>query len=187
MGSRNTRRERPPLDDPSLQELALRYVGRFATTRARLIAYLQRKVRERGWAGEREADLDGLADRFVANNYVDDAGFARSKALSLGRRGYGKARLVQALRAAGVGEEDSTEARSIAERQAVEAAISFARRRRLGPFAHVSGDPKARARGLAAMVRAGHAFALSRAIVELEPGDEAAAEELFHLFARLEG
>jgi regulatory protein len=184
MGSRNTRRERPPLNDSTLQELALRYVGRFATTRAKLISYLHRKVRERGWAGEREPDLDALAERFAAQNYVDDAGFARSKALSLGRRGYGKSRLVQALRVAGVGEEDSTEARAIADEQAVESAIGFARRRRFGPFSDTPADPKAKARALAAMIRAGHGFALSRAIVERDPGDEIAHDELIHIFGR---
>ena len=37
------RRERPPLDHKMLEELALRYVERFATTRAKLRDYLRRK------------------------------------------------------------------------------------------------------------------------------------------------
>ena len=44
------RRERPPLDAEKLRELALAYVGRFATTRARLSTYLERKIRERALA-----------------------------------------------------------------------------------------------------------------------------------------
>jgi regulatory protein len=43
------RRALPPLDQAALQELALRYVGKYATTRAKLRAYLGRKLRERGW------------------------------------------------------------------------------------------------------------------------------------------
>ena len=44
------RRVLQPLDEQGLNGLALRYVERFATTRAKLRAYLDRKLRERGWA-----------------------------------------------------------------------------------------------------------------------------------------
>ena len=40
-----------------MQDLALRYVGKYATTRAKLAAYLARKLRERGWDGQREPDV----------------------------------------------------------------------------------------------------------------------------------
>src|SRR5579864_698448 len=46
-----------PLDRERLEEMALRYVGRFATTKAKLTAYLWRKVRERGWNEEEKPDL----------------------------------------------------------------------------------------------------------------------------------
>ena len=39
------RKPRPPLNSEKLNELALAYVGRFATTRAKLRSYLKRKVR----------------------------------------------------------------------------------------------------------------------------------------------
>ena len=42
---------------------------------------------------------------------------------------------------------------------------------RLGPFAERQLDPLNRERGLAAMVRAGHRFALARAIIDLNPGE----------------
>ena len=47
------KRPPPPLDEDALRELALRHVARFATSRGKLLAYLNRKLRERGWAGER--------------------------------------------------------------------------------------------------------------------------------------
>ena len=52
MARRTDRRPRPPLEQEKLSELALSYVGRFATSRAKLATYLERKVRERGWTGE---------------------------------------------------------------------------------------------------------------------------------------
>lgn len=165
-----TRRERPPLDQKKLEELALRYVERFATTRAKLRDYLRRKVRERGWKGEIQPDFDAIAERFAAQGYVDDAAYALSKARSLSGRGYGKRRLVQKLWVAGVDEEDCEEARAHADEEALASALRFAERRRLGPFAAEAGDPKQREKALGAMVRAGHELTLSRAIVSLPPG-----------------
>jgi len=184
MNARKPRRERPPLDETKLQDLALRYVGRFATTRAKLIAYLQRKLRERGWSGARQPDVDGMAERFAAQGYIDDAGYALSKSRSLSGRGYGKARVVQSLRAAGVDEEDSAAAHALADAEAVRSALRFAERKRIGPFAQFAPDPRGRERALAAMLRAGHSFALSKAILAAAPGSEVAIEELGELSSR---
>lgn len=169
----------PPLDEGRLNELALRYVGRFATTRAKLQSYLSRKVRERGWDGAREPDLAAIAERFSAQGYVDDSSYAVTKSQSLTARGYGKARVMQALRAAGVEEAEGAAARDHAEREAVSAALRFAQRKRVGPFAEIAPrDPRERQKALAAMVRAGHAFELARAIVALPPGTEVDPDQL---------
>ena len=178
MAARPARKPRPPLDAAKLDELALSYVGRFATSRAKLISYLKRKLRERGWEGAGEPDLDCLAAKLAGLGYVDDRAYAVSKARSLTSRGYGERRVGQALALAGIGEDDGTEARSLAQGDSVNAALRFARRRSLGPFAKTAPDPRERERALAAMVRAGHRFALARAIIDLEPGSEADPESL---------
>lgn len=175
------RRAPRPLDGGTLQELALRYVSRFATTRAKLRDYLRRKLRERGWSGSGEPDLAALIERIAELGYVDDAAFARAKAGALGARGYGARRVKQALSQAGVSEADGEEARAVAADGAVDAALRFARRRRLGPFATVQTDPSAREKALAAMIRAGHGFALARAIVDAAPGEEPDLEILADL------
>ena len=166
------RRPRPPLTPEKLHELALAYVGRFATTRSKLRSYLGRKVRERGWEGSPAPDFEAIAERFAAQGYVDDAAYALSKSRSLTGRGYGARRVEQSLRTAGVGDEDAAPAREHARTDSVEAALRFAERRRLGPFASEAPDRKGRERALATMIRAGHGFALSRAIVDLRPGAE---------------
>lgn len=170
MRDSRTRRPRPPLDAGSLNELALAYVGRFATTRAKLRTYLHRKLRERGWDGPGEADLDGLAERFAALGYIDDAAFAFAKARALTGRGYGLRRVEQSLRSAGVAEGDDGAAREHAKRERVAAALRFAERRRLGPFAGEAPDRQGRERAIAAMIRAGHPFGLAKAILDLPPG-----------------
>ena len=178
-GQRKARRAPPPLNEAKLQELALSYVGRFASTRAKLRTYLARKLRERGWSGDREPDLAALADRFAECGFIDDAAYALSKAQDLTGRGYGKRRVAEKLRVAGVEEADSEAARDHAQSEAVAAALRFAERRRLGPFAREKpGDRSERERGIAALVRAGHPFGLARAIVEMEPGAAIDIDEL---------
>lgn len=178
MAARKSRKPRPPLDAARLDELALAYVGRFATTRAKLASYLARKIRERGWADARPADVEGIVERLSALGYVDDAAYALSKSRALTGRGFGARRVRQSLRAAGIEDEDCAPAHALAEVEAVDSAIRFARRRRIGPFAEHESDRQARERALAAMVRAGHGFELSRAIVSLKPGVEPDIESL---------
>jgi regulatory protein len=179
MAPARARRERPPLDQRKLEELALRYVERFATTRAKLRDYLGRKLRERGWEGEREPDAAGIADRFAAQGYIDDSAYALSKARSLSGRGYGKRRLLDKLRAAGVDEADGEDARNHADEEAVASALRFAERRRLGPFAPAPyRDAKQREKALASMVRAGHGLGLAKAIIALRPGADIDPDQL---------
>jgi regulatory protein len=178
VAARYRAKARPPLDKARLDELALAYVGRFATTKAKLGTYLKRKIAERGWSGERPPDIDAIVFRLSELGYVDDGAFAMAKARSLGARGYGERRVRESLRSAGVGEEEGREARELAQAEAVESAIRFARRRRIGPFAASDADRAQREKELAAMVRAGHGFGLARAIVELEPGSEVDIESL---------
>jgi len=167
-----------PLDSKRLEELALRYVGRYATSKAKLVAYLSRKLRERGWNETREPDLEAIAERFSELGYVDDAAFALAKSRSLTGRGYGRRRLDDKLRAAGIGDEDAAEARDHAEREAVDAALRFAQRRRIGPFAHDDSDPRGREKAIAAMVRAGHSFAIASAVARLAAGAVVDREDL---------
>lgn len=167
-----------PLDGRRLEEIALRYVGRYATSRAKLTAYLSRKLRERGWSGEREPDLDALAARFAGLGYVDDAAYALSKSQALSNRGYGKRRLEEKLRLAGIGDADAVEARNHAQMQAIDSALRYAERRRIGPFGAEKRDPKVREKAIGAMVRAGHPFALAREIADMPPGSPVDKEEL---------
>ena len=168
----------PPLDAEQLRELALRYVGKYATTRAKLRQYLARKLRERGWAGDAAPELERLADRFAELGLIDDASYALAKSRSLSARGYGKRRLVGELRHAGVEEEDGSDAVAFADEAAVDAALRLAQRRRIGPFAAAMPDPRQREKWIAAIVRAGHGFALAKAITGLPPDPELDLDQL---------
>ncbi len=163
------RRSIPPLDSDTLDRLALRYVERFATTEGKLVDYLRRKIRERGWDGV-AADPAGVAARMVALGYIDDRAFAEAKAAALTRRGLGQGRVTAALRQARVGEDDAASVRPAVAEGAVDSAMAFARRKRIGPFAPAAADHALREKQIGAMIRAGHSFALARTIAGAEPG-----------------
>ena len=190
---RRERRPPKPLTRAALEELALAYVARFATSAGKLQTYLRRKVRERGWEGEDDGGcaaaeaVSDIAERFVANAYVDDEGFARGRSRSLTGRGYGPRRVEAALREAGIAEELRAAVRPDERRQR-QAALDMARKRGFGPFDRARGDlpeerpgyevlAQLRAREdkqLAAMLRAGHSFDTARAVLAF--GSEAEAE-----------
>lgn len=168
--SRPDKSPRPPLDAEALERLGLYYAGRYATTKAKLAAYLRRKLKERGWGGSGEPPVARLVERFAGLGYVDDRSFASARASSLLRRGYGERRVREALRGAGIAEEDSAGA-AVSEEEALAAAHRFARRRRLGPYAGAGPDRTAGAKAAAAMLRAGHRPDLVRKVLGAGPED----------------
>jgi len=166
---RGEKRAKPPLTDTTLRDLALHYAARFATTGARLEAYLLRKIRERGLAEDADGrtlqpDVSALVGRLVELGYVDDDAYARMRARDLGARGYGGRRVDEALRHAGV-DDDVRRAHAPGEAASRRAAALMAQKRRLGPWARAdtaSADPlasrKAHEKAVAAMLRVGHQY-----------------------------
>ncbi len=171
------KRPRPPLDADRLRDLALHYVGRYATSRAKLRLYLDRKIGERGWSEETPPDVQALVDRFAELGYIDDAGFATMKGASMTRRGYGPRRVAEALRGAGITETDRQNADAQADAARWSAAETFARRKRIGPFAAGPIDRDQRQKAIAAFLRAGHGYDVARKWVDAPPGEPPQAEE----------
>lgn len=191
-------RKTRPLDETALRDLALSYAARFATTGAKLEAYLARKIRERGVAEDDEGrsaqlDVGALIERLIELGYVDDGAYARARSRDLTARGYGKRRVEQALWAAGVNEEVRGE-NAPSHAEARRAAILLARKRRFGIFgtklsADLAPDAlrAAKEKQVAAMLRAGHDFADVRFILDaseeaeidvwLEEAEEAERDE----------
>ena len=160
MAPARARRPRPPLDDKRLDELALRYVGRYATTRAKLRAYLARKLRERGWDGAREPDLDGLAEPFRR------ARLCRRRGLCAGQIAGAERRAATASggwsRSCGWPASTRRTARAARDHADARSGRCGAALRRAAPDRPVRGAAAAirgsARRRSAAMVRAGHAF-----------------------------
>jgi regulatory protein len=144
-----------PLDRAGLDRLAIAYVGRYATTRAKLAAYLRRKLAERGWEGPGPAPVEAIVERCAELGYVDDRAFAEARAASLTRRGYGPRRLAAALLGAGIEPDDMAQARERAEQDAAS-----------------PPDRDGQRRAFAAMLRAGHAPDVVRRILQALPEEQ---------------
>ena len=137
-----------------------------------MATYLTRKIKERGWDDEKSPDISALVSDFAESGYIDDAAFAEARARAFVRRGYGERRLGQDLFASGIDDDDSVVARETMTDGAFDAALNFARRKRIGPFANEAATPELRQKQLAAFMRAGHRFDLARRFVHAEPGED---------------
>jgi regulatory protein len=171
MGVRDRQRRATPLPGlraNDLDRLALAYVGRYSTTARKLSDYLLRKVAQRGWADADPPAVDVVVGRMAELKYIDDEVFAGSRAATLTRRGLGARRVTADLMRAGIDRDTVAAIGGALQDKADAAALAYARRRRLGPFAATLPDPATRTRHLAAMYRAGHDYAIARRVLDLD-------------------
>jgi regulatory protein len=160
----------------SLENAALHYLERYATSAANLRRVLMRRVIKSADAhgtdpAEGQELVDALVDRYRKSGLVDDAAYAEMRAGSLHRQG-ASARMTRAkLAAKGVADEDiDTALETLAETAAepdLAAACNYARRRRLGPWRRRDREEH-RDRDLAALGRQGFGYELARKVVDAE-------------------
>ena len=165
MEAKRTRRRQPskPYTRQGLDNLALWYVSRYATSEARLRRYLQRKVTERGLEGVENsaAAIDAITERLIALGALDDEAFAGMRVRALAARGKGQRVMAGDLAASGIAADIAAQAREAV--CAIDTAVTFMQRRRLGPFGAASLDePAERQRQMGRMARAGHPLDLAR-------------------------
>ena len=140
-------RPEPTIDAALLEEWALSYLGRYASTAETLRQVLRRRVRRRLAAegsGDREGAsaveplIDALVKRCRETGLVNDAAYAEGRARRGMARGRSLRRIAVGLAAKGVGSADAAAAIAALREEASDpdlaAAAAFARRRRLGPF-----------------------------------------------------
>ena len=157
----------PAPDRARLHEAALRHLARFAATEAGLIRVLDRRVQRwaRAAAAEGAADEDAVrqcraivrevAGGLVRAGVIDDAAFAAARAARLARAGRSRRAVAAHLAAKGVTPEVAEAALPEPERELL-SALTYARKRRLGPFRE-QADPAARLQDLGRLARAGYA------------------------------
>lgn len=182
----------PAPDEAALRDAALRHLARYATTEAGLLRVLQRRIdrwaRSMEAAGHAEDAASGTAlARDAARNVVSglarsgavsDEIFAATRARNLTRAG--RSRIAVAAHLAAKGVDDAVVRQFTGDDPDVElaAALTLARRRRIGPF-HPGEPPDeaARHKALGMLARAGFAHAVATRALEM-PHEEAEARVL---------
>jgi regulatory protein len=160
-----------------LEKAALHYLERYASSEANLRQVLLRKVERsaRAHGTDREAGseaVEALLARLRDAGYLDDAAYARGRAVGLHRAGHSVRAIQARLRQKGVDPDTAAQALEQLEDEAeapeLAAALRYARKRRLGPYrAEAERDVKAE-RDLAALARKGFSLDLARRVVLCE-------------------
>ncbi|WP_282604294.1 regulatory protein RecX [Pelagibius sp. Alg239-R121] len=160
-----------------LENAALYHLDRFATSRAHLGRLLMMRVERsaRAHGTDREEGrqhVEAILEKLTRNGLLDDQSYAETRARSLHRRGTSARGIRADLAAKGVA-LDLVEralaglAESVSNPE-IEAAIVYARKRRLGPYR--SGEQRAekRERDMAALGRKGFSYDLVRRVIDAE-------------------
>lgn len=161
-----------------LENAALYYLQRFATSAENLRRVLTRKVdRSAHFHGtdpdEGRAQVEDIIGRFLRSGLLDDDAYARARVQSLHRRG-NSARVIRGkLKQKGVGDDiiaAALDARGEdtedGEDPELTAAVTLAKRRRLGPFSTKPPDGEQREKHLAALARAGFSYDVARRVID---------------------
>ncbi|PIW26699.1 MAG: hypothetical protein COW30_13695 [Rhodospirillales bacterium CG15_BIG_FIL_POST_REV_8_21_14_020_66_15] len=176
-GGKRKRRGPKKATKSHLENAALHYLSRFATSAENLRRVLMRRVdrsaRHHGTdAEEGAAWVDDLIRRYRRAGLLDDAAYAEARAADMLRRGTPMKGVRFKLMQKGVGAEDIDRAITTLAEDTPEpdlaAAVAFARRRRLGPFAHQGTRQDRRDKDLAALARAGFDYDTARRVIEAE-------------------
>ncbi|EHH67033.1 regulatory protein RecX [Gluconobacter morbifer] len=189
--------EIPPAPDArTLRETALAHVARFATTEQGLRQVLDRRLRRWGVRAERGGMMAEDIEAMIAAlrpaiedvlgsmaqlGAIDDAGFARSRALSLTRTGRSRRAVAAHLVTKGVDQnttqnalDESLGARADESAREAElaAALVLARKRCLGPFRRPDRPEEEPMKALGIFARNGFSRDVAQAALDMDP-DEA--------------
>ncbi len=159
-----------------LENAALYYLQRFASSTANLRRVLTRKVtassRDHGTdPTEGAAMVEALLQRYVACNLLNDESYAAARTASLNRQGRSTRAIRQKLAQKGVESQLVDTAISTLRDETpgdldLTAAAHLARRRRLGPYRPAAAREANHDRDLAALARAGFGYEIARRIIE---------------------
>jgi len=179
--SRKARARKPPrpLTAASLENAAVYYLSRFASSSGNLRRVLMRKVaraaqigEEGGEEGEAEAGVrmvDALIARYLEKGLLNDRAYAAQAASSLARRGASRYSIAGKLAQKGVANDLVTQAIAELDEKGgsseLAAACALVRRRRLGPYRAPDKRPDFREKDLASLARAGFSLDLARRVL----------------------
>ncbi len=159
-----------------LENAALHYLSRYATSAENLRRVMMRKVDRSARfhdtdAEEGQVHVEDMIRRFMASGLLNDAAYARARAESLHRRGNSARMIRSKLRQKGVAQDVIGLALEALGEDAAEtelaAAAAYARRRRFGPYAARKPSADQREKQLAALSRAGFSYDVARRVLDV--------------------
>lgn len=177
---RKPRARKPkPLTAAALENAALYYLGRFATSSGNLRRVLMRKVARSTRNGD-EADaqvqaqtgarlVEDLIARYLKSGLLNDRAYAEQRAANLQRRGTSRFSIAGKLAQKGVAAElvsGAIESLEEAGASEIAAACAWVRRRRLGPYRAAEKRAEFRQKDLASLARAGFRLDLARRVLK---------------------
>ena len=166
------RRARRPITATALENAALHYLERFATSSANLRRVLLRKVAraaaEEGDAAEGARLVDALIARYLESGLLDDRAYAAQAASSLARRGASRFAIGGKLAQKGVAAalvKEAVQGLDEGGSSELAAACALVRRRRLGPYRPPARRAEWQRKDLATLARAGFGLDIARRVL----------------------
>lgn len=165
-----------------LENSALHYLERFASSTANLRGVLMRKVQRSAQAYGDDPEegagwVDALIERYVRANLLNDDTYAQMRTESLHRRGASTRAIAQKLAAKGINRDGADKAletlrEDVGPNVDLTAALALAKRRRLGVYRLPEARAAHRDKDMAALGRAGFGYDVARRVVDAEdPAD----------------
>ena len=167
----------------ALERAARAHLERYAASaehlRRLLLARVARSARAHGTDSEAgTAAVEAIVARYLQAGVLDDAAYAAGQVRRLHRAGASARAMRWQLTAKGVAPELVADALQALEAEAaepeLEAALNYARRRRLGPYRPAAERASRRDKDLAALDRRGFDLEVARRVIDAE--DPAALE-----------
>lgn len=176
---------RPPkkITERYLHNSALFYLERFAASKKHFTTVMMRKVK-RSCMHHKDQDFDAceklvhqLADKFEKNGLLNDGLYTESLVNSLRRKGLSTNGIVTKMLIKGIERDKTLEALERLDTENHEhpheaekmAAITFARKRKIGPFYRGDKDDEDFNKSLAKLARAGFSYDVSSFALKLTP------------------
>lgn len=172
------REARRPLTAAALENAAVHYLSRFASSSGNLRRVLMRKVAraardgEEGQAAAGARMVEALIARYLDKGLLNDRAYAAQAAASLARRGASRFSIAGKLAQKGVDKELATRAIADLDEEGgaseLAAACALVRRRRLGPYRAPGKRAEFRDKDLASLARAGFRLDLARRLLRAQ-------------------
>lgn len=182
--SRKSARKPRKATQKSLENAALYYLQRYASSAENLRRVLMRRVERSARAHDTDREegatfVDNIVQRYRDAKLLDDGAYAAMRVATLRRRGASARAIRASLMSKGVSADDIDQAldadRAETPKAELHAACAYARRRRLGPW-HVSEREARRERDLAALARQGYSVDTARQVIDAPSVEELEAE-----------